>query len=314
MDEHCQISIIIPIYNSELHLESCLKSALSQDFTLPYEIIVVNNGSTDNSETIVKSFAHESSKIKYIYVSGLTVNESRLLGLKNAKGKYICFLDSDDFIRFDFLKILYDSAIKTKAEVTCCSYVRYLENNKILKNVFGRTRQYNNYQAINSLLLDVYLRGYMPMKLYDKNFLDTLNLPISKHLTIYEDYLFNFVVFMNATKIQTISDPLYYYRLSTRSVTSESTLKRPSQRLKCAASIRYLCEQEKDKRFLKAFYKYKWRFKLSFLYDVHLLSKKKKSSFLKEARLDNELWKKIINKQYLSIEGEPWEKVINDIK
>ena len=98
-----KISVIIPVYNVEKYLVKCLDSLLNQEFS-DYEIIVVNDGSPDNSQSIIDSYVERYPKIvkSYIKENG-GQGSARNLGISKAKGEYICFVDSDDFVESDFL-------------------------------------------------------------------------------------------------------------------------------------------------------------------------------------------------------------------
>lgn len=314
MNKNIAVSIIIPVHNSEKYLESALKSVISQEFDQPFEVLVVNNDSVDNSGDIIQKYADLHKNIIHITTNGLTANEARLVGIKRAVGEYICFLDSDDFYRFDFLKTMYKKAIETNADVVNCSYARYLENNKIRKSVLAISKTFTRETGLNYLLFDIYLRGYMPMKIYRRELLVNIKLPISKHLTVFEDYLFNFVVYFYAKKTVSIRDPLYFYRLSPSSITRESTARRPISKINCFASIRYLIEQQNDEKLLKTFFLYSGRLWLSIRYDIHLGTINDAENFIIKKREIRKLYKIITNKKYLKIEGQPWEPLINDIK
>ena len=314
MANNIAVSAIIPVHNSDKYLESALKSVVLQDFNKPFEVLVVNNDSTDNSENIIQKYVAKYSNLKLVTTKNLTANETRYEGIKQAKGDYVCFLDSDDFYRPDFLQIMYDHAVKTKADVVNCSYVRYLENNKVHKNVFAISKTFSKEQGLNYLLFDLFLRGYMPMKMYKRGLLLDNKLAISKHLTIFEDYLFNFSVYLNVTQTVSIKDPLYFYRLSPSSITRESSNKRPLSKIKCFAAVRFLIEKSNNQKLLKTFFLYKTRLWFSILYDVHLATKNEPKTFHKQKEEARRLYKIITNKKGLEIKDQPWENLINDIK
>jgi glycosyltransferase involved in cell wall biosynthesis len=108
------ISVIVPVYNVEKYVERCIRSIIDQDFE-NFEVICVNDASTDSSREILTKLAKEDSRIKIIdnYVN-LGLGQTRNIGMDHARGEYICFVDSDDFIAEDALGILYECAIRNR--------------------------------------------------------------------------------------------------------------------------------------------------------------------------------------------------------
>ena len=101
-------SIIIPVYNVEKYLAACLDSVLNQDFT-DFEIICVNDGSTDASDDILKDYQKRDSRICIITQKNSGLSEARNTGIENASGKYICFVDSDDMLSKGALRVLWNA-------------------------------------------------------------------------------------------------------------------------------------------------------------------------------------------------------------
>ncbi len=104
------ISVIVPVYNVEKYLDKCLKSILLQDFS-DFELILVDDGSTDNSGKICDDFALKDSRIKVVHKENAGPSVARNVGTSVSKGEYITFIDSDDYVDRDYLSILYKSLI-----------------------------------------------------------------------------------------------------------------------------------------------------------------------------------------------------------
>ena len=123
MEKHIKISIGIPVYNVEKYIEKSLTSALEQDFSLPYEIIVVDDRGTDGSMGIVKRIveSHERGNIVRViqHENNKGLGEARNTIINNAKGKYLFFLDSDDWMMENALAVLYKVAEESQSEITC---------------------------------------------------------------------------------------------------------------------------------------------------------------------------------------------------
>lgn len=111
------ISVIIPIYNACKYLEECLTSIKNQTYQ-DYEVICVDDGSTDESGNICKTFANQDCRIKYLYQNNAGVSAARNLGLENANGNYVCFVDADDYIHNEFLYTLLEE-IKENDAIVC---------------------------------------------------------------------------------------------------------------------------------------------------------------------------------------------------
>ena len=97
------ISIIVPIYNAEKYLSRCIDSIRRQSYN-NYEVILINDGSTDDSEKICLAYEREDSRVRYIRQENAGVAAARNYGIKNARGKYVALLDNDDYFNYDFLK------------------------------------------------------------------------------------------------------------------------------------------------------------------------------------------------------------------
>jgi len=110
------VSIIIPVYNSERHLSSCLESAIGQSYE-NIEIILINDGSTDNSGMMCDEYANKDKRIKVIHKKNSGPSSARNAGIESARGEFIFFLDADDYIEKDAINLLVENYRQTKADV-----------------------------------------------------------------------------------------------------------------------------------------------------------------------------------------------------
>lgn len=131
--EDILISIIVPVYNVEKYLKKCIDSILNQTFQ-NFEIIFVDDGSTDNSLKILEEYKEKISKIVILHQKNQGAGSARNAGIEVAKGKYLQFLDSDDFFERTMLEELYDHAEKYNADLTVCSSKNIDENNNIISD------------------------------------------------------------------------------------------------------------------------------------------------------------------------------------
>lgn len=121
------VSVVVPVYNVEKYIERCLDSLVRQKFGYEYEIIIVNDGTKDNSMTIADRFASEYDFIRIITQQNAGLSAARNTGLANARGEYIAFVDSDDFVSPFYISEMYTLAVKNNADIVQCRYCNYFE-------------------------------------------------------------------------------------------------------------------------------------------------------------------------------------------
>ncbi len=208
-----KISVIVPIYNVEKYLRKCLDSLVNQTFK-DYEVILVNDGSTDSSQEIIDEYTSKYSCLKSFKKKNGGMSSARNLGLKHATGDYLAFVDSDDFVELDFLEKMYDKAISTKSDVTICDYYSLNEEEK---RYIKCHMEYSCDQRIEYLLSP-------PMvwcKLIKK---DVMKKVIFKEGIYYEDLDFCVKLFPYVKKISFVDEPLYdYYLQHSGSIMTQKT-------------------------------------------------------------------------------------------
>lgn len=119
----CEISIVVPVYNAEPYVENTVKSILAQTFA-DYELIIIDDGSTDSSSLICDRMAQLDARIKVIHQPNGGVCAARNKGIEVATGDYLCFIDADDYIEPNMLQVLYDNAIEHDVDISCCGIVQ----------------------------------------------------------------------------------------------------------------------------------------------------------------------------------------------
>ena len=131
-----KVSIIVPVYNSEKYLKKCLETLCNQTLK-DIEIVMVNDGSTDNSEKIIKEKAKEDSRIKLYNKKNGGQASARNMGLAKATGEYVAFIDSDDYVELDFCEKTYDVAKKNDTDIVCFDYFITEEGNNIYTKILN---------------------------------------------------------------------------------------------------------------------------------------------------------------------------------
>ena len=212
------ISVIIPFYNSETHVKKCLESLIEQDFSLPFEIIMVDDGSSDRSEGLIKTY-----KYPYIKIFSLPLNSgpavARNLGLKKAKGDYIFFLDIDDTIEINTLSILYKVASETNSDFVF-SDSKWIENHQNQrKNIFSypKDTDISGSELTKTMQDRLYNPQHMggPLgckaRLIKRSLIVDNNVQFEEKLRYLEDEIFmwNILAFVNKAKY--IRKQLYTY-------------------------------------------------------------------------------------------------------
>ena len=217
------VSIIVPVYNTQAYLKECLDSLINQTLK-EIEIIIINDGSTDNSINIIKEYEEKDNRIKLIDKENEGQSATRNKGLEQASGEYVAFVDSDDYIDLNMYENLYDSARKNKADLVICDYSN-IKNGKILNEKVMKLK--NESIVLNDISVSYYIlkyiRGYKHghevwNRLYRRDLLINNNIRFLVNRMnglpeIGEDLYFNlkYSLFMN--KVISIPSPLYKYRI-----------------------------------------------------------------------------------------------------
>lgn len=178
------VSIVIPIYNSGEYLEECLNSILLQDY-MNWEAILVNDGSTDRSEMICKQFASQDTRFKVIDKENGGVSSARNSGLREANGDYICFIDSDDYIKNNYLSHLYGLIKTHNAKLALCKFDKGEEKVSDTRVISGKNR------ALTSLFdTKKGIQGYIGAKMFCADIIKNQKLFFNEDQHLGEDLLF----------------------------------------------------------------------------------------------------------------------------
>lgn len=216
--EKVKFSVIVPIYNVERYLGVCLKSLINQTFA-DFEIICVNDGSTDRSLQILDYFAKKDKRIKIINQENKGLGAARNVGVSLAEGEYLVFVDSDDWLRTDALEILSLKINESFSDVYLFGYNKFDEINNICihMQIFDQIRKnisINQMEILDFMFVSVTAWG----KIYNRKFWLKNKLNFAENV-FFEDTLTNSKVFYFLEKMDICWDNLYYYRLSQDSIT-----------------------------------------------------------------------------------------------
>ena len=216
------ISIIIPAYNIEDYIERCLKSVCEQTYS-NLEIIVVNDGSKDQTGNIIDKMAVLDKRIVAIYKENGGVSAARNTGLEVACGDYIGFVDGDDIIEKDMYELLVKNALKYDADISHCGYQMVFPNRVDYYYNTGEVRVQDNYQGVYDLIKADKVEPGLWNKIFKRELIG--NIRLDETIRINEDLLFNYQMFKNA-KISVYEDTSkYHYMIRENSAATSSVNK-----------------------------------------------------------------------------------------
>ena len=203
------ISIVIPVYNGEKYIKRCLDSVVCQKYSY-LEIIVINDGSTDNTLKIIETYSKNDNRIKLINIKNGGVSNARNIGILNSTGSYITFIDADDYIEEDYIKkcvafLLHNNCVYLKTNykrlIDGVFSIKGLNNNKIFKD----------FKDIEEIIFEKKLLCECWGSLINREFLMKHNIRFRTDLIYGEDTLFNYEVLIKSNELLYIDNPGYIY-------------------------------------------------------------------------------------------------------
>lgn len=213
------ISIVVPIYKVEKYINTCVESILNQTYTNT-EIILVDDGSPDNCGKICDEYKEKDNRIKVIHKENGGLSDARNFGLKDATGKYVVFIDSDDYIEEKYVELLYKAAKENDVPIAQCGINKVDDNGKLIEKTQIDKPTLKNYgQAIEEMCISNWDNVVVWNKIYLRSLFDKIEFPKGK---IHEDEFTTYKLVYNAKKIFIIPDCLYNYRLNLNSITGKA--------------------------------------------------------------------------------------------
>lgn len=210
-----KISVIIPVYNAERYIADTLDSVISGSFS-DFEVVAVNDGSTDSSLRILTSYSERDGRIRVIDKPNTGVSDTRNVAIAEAKGEYLAFLDSDDIYSPEYLMKMYSAAEKSDADVTVCGYVTFRGEKPVFPDCENGEVRTTDIRE----LLDTGLMTPLWVKLVKKSIVQKNNIAFDKNLAFGEDLFFSWRVCLASAKTVKIEDKLYGYRMSAAGATA----------------------------------------------------------------------------------------------
>ena len=216
------VSIIIPVFNSENYLDRCINSVLNQTYD-NLDVILVNDGSTDNSLKICKKYELKDKRVTVINQNNLGVSSARNAGIGIAKGKFIQFVDSDDFIEPEMTEIMVSIINKDHSDIVICGLKRISKDIARIKRLPCRGKfSIEIFIAKSSEVICDNIIGSPCNKLYKQEIINNNNIRYDYSVHFAEDLIFNYNYFRNTNTLSIIGEPLYNYAYSSdHSLTSK---------------------------------------------------------------------------------------------
>ena len=211
------ISIIVPVYKAERYLHKCVDSILSQTFS-DFELLLIDDGSPDNSGKICDDYEAKDSRICVFHKENGGASSARNVGLDKAVGKWVCFVDSDDWIERNCLEVIHRYAVEDELDCLQFSYKRIDKNGNVVLTEVGKTSVMNLKDYIEAGVFCFRAGG----TLLKKNVIDSANLRFKEGLKLAEDQLFMLTAMAHSKRMRRIQDTLYCYFINENSVTENA--------------------------------------------------------------------------------------------
>lgn len=210
MKDNPTISVIVPIYQVEEYIDKCLESIIKQTYR-KLEIILIDDGSKDNSGRICDYYAMKDHRINVIHKQNEGVSKARNLGIEKSSGQYICFVDADDYINENYIEELYNLCIENDAEISICGVINIKED--IIKEKSKKiVKVWNSSQAIKELFEEKYFYCVMWAKMYKKEMFDEYR--FNEKTKIAEDLEIMYKILSSTKRVAiNTTKQLYYYRI-----------------------------------------------------------------------------------------------------
>ena len=206
-----KVSIIVPVYNVEKYLKRCIQSILSQTFN-DLELILINDGSSDKSGKICDKYSKKDNRIKVIHKENGGVSTARNLGLDNARGDYVMFVDSDDWLQKEAVKKLVDKIENCNADFCCGSFLNIgaINSTAHLITNFDKTNK-TDAGAFYSFISEMFLG--VCAKLFKRSIIKQNKIRFQKNITYLEDTIYLYRYLQNCDSVCSVSDIVYFYNV-----------------------------------------------------------------------------------------------------
>jgi glycosyltransferase involved in cell wall biosynthesis len=217
-----KVSVIVPVYNCEKYISNCLDTILNQTYT-NIEIVIVNDGSSDGSEKIIKRYKERDNRIVYCYQNNSGPSAARNKGIQNSRGEYLVFIDSDDTVNKNYIESMLNKMINSNSDLVSCGYKDI--------SVYG-VWDCTDFQFDNSVSMHTFMEmvckgtgGVLWGKIYKVEIIKKFNLEMDKNIFMSEDLVFVLQYASHCKSFAAIKEYLYNYnRLNQNSISSNMSI------------------------------------------------------------------------------------------
>jgi glycosyltransferase involved in cell wall biosynthesis len=216
-----KVSVVVPIYNAEKTLNKCIKSILNQTFK-DFELILVNDGSTDNSLKVCEFYKGQDKRVRLINKENEGSTFTRRRGVEASRSGHVMFVDADDWINKRTIEILYTESLESGVDITVCNTFKVLGSRNIVKkkndSTYFKNEKIYDKEEIKRKLVVAYFHGhpfpsYLVSKLYKRELLISSGKYLDRIRFLGDDLYYNLEIFLKADSVKVINKSLYYYRL-----------------------------------------------------------------------------------------------------
>lgn len=210
------ISVIVPIYNAEKYVTKCIESIIAAKQQNKLEILLINDGSTDNSLAICQQFSENHSFIVVLTQENSGPSVARNRGIKVATGDYLVFVDADDYVEPTYLSDLYTEFVTSKSDLVCCGYFDHSKYGKVATTNYNEEIIYEEVKEFIPFILDK-VGGVLWDKMFKKDIIIKNNITFNTNILLSEDLLFVLEYLKYTNKTSIISKHLYHYNRTQQS-------------------------------------------------------------------------------------------------
>lgn len=308
MLQEAKVSVIVPIYNVEKYLDRCVSSILNQTLK-DLEIILVDDGSPDNCPAMCDEYAKNDSRVKVIHKKNAGQGLARNSGLEIATGKYVAFIDSDDYVDESMYESMYALAENESLDLCCCSYNRfYNDGHVVAAKWYNKPKIVAGQRQVNQLILDLNIKNANTIietnvwgVLYSKDIIDKNRIRfVSEREIASEDLIFNYDFFIHANKIAYTPNRYYNYYYNDNSTTTNYG----TAKYKRMVQLLYSLDNRLSNRFTAQEYEPYFCYSVLRIFKIILKFEVLRAKSLKEglASLKNALTEPIFKRMLTSVE------------
>lgn len=271
LDPSIAVSVIVPVYRSEKTIARALDSILLCNHSFSYEVLLAFDGG-EETKTILESYCKKYPFVRlFVHEKRLGPGVGRIEAIKEAKGEYLAFLDSDDYFFPNALEKMYSRAKKENADVANCSFEILEKDGKTIRNVFAKEKTFQGKKAIMGAFFgDTFFRSFMCTKVVKKELFEGPFLLFGRNGDLFEDKALLGSVLTRARRMISLKEPLYVYdKTNEGSITTAKRTDRHCRSLSVFLALRGFYEKEGDKVSCSCLKAHRLRIGASLAFDLH---------------------------------------------